>query len=91
MKDINLDILQEKLDRCRKIPLNEIDINDVDDIENLKISKKKSSNERVLDFLIATKNPYVFKVNGRLVKIEFSDNNRIAEDCITNVIKSIYR
>ena len=91
MKNMDINELQEKLKRCRDIPLNEINLDDVDDLADIKISKKKSSNDRVLDFLIATKNPYVFKVNGRLVKIGFSNNNRIAEDCITNVIKSIYR
>lgn len=91
MENIDIFALQEKLKKCKDMPLNEIDINEVDDLSDIKISKKKSSNERVLDFLIATKNPYVFKVNGRLVKIEFSNNNRIAEDCITNVIRSVYR
>ena len=91
MKNIDITELQEKLERCRNTPLNEINPDDVDDIKDIKISKKKSSNERVLDFLIAAKNPYVFKVNGRLVKIAFSNNDRKAEDCITNVIKSIYR
>ncbi len=55
-----------------------------------KISRKKSKEERILNFIIATKNPYVFKVNGRLVKIEFS-NERKAENTITNIIKNLYR
>ena len=43
-----------------------------------------------LDFISKTKNPYIFKINGRLVKIEFSDNEKSAEECITKVIKSLY-
>jgi len=31
-----------------------------------------------------TKNPYIFKVNGRLVKIEFTDNGRKVEDASFN-------
>ena len=31
------------------------------------------------------------KVNGNIVQIAFSDNNKTAENCITNVIKSIYK
>ena len=38
-----------------------------------------------------TKNPYIFKVNGKLVKLEFTDNGKSAEDAITSVIKSIYK
>lgn len=88
---IDICALQEKLERCRKMEIDDVDINEIDDISEIKISRKKSSNEKILDFLIATKNPYIFKVNGRIVKIEFSNNNKKAEDCITNVIKSIYR
>lgn len=91
MKNIDIVTLKEKLEKCRSMPLSEINPDDVDDITDIKISKKKSSNERVLDFLMSVKNPYVFKVNGRLVKIAFSNNDRIAEECITKVIKSIYR
>ena len=46
---------------------------------------------RIIDFISKTKNPYIFKVNGKLVKIEFSKNDKIAEESLTNVIKSIYK
>ena len=38
-----------------------------------------------------TKNPYIFKVNGKLVRIRFSDTDKTAEDCLTNVLKNLYR
>lgn len=39
-----------------------------------------------------TKNPYIFKVNGKLVRIRFSENrNFTADDCLTNVLKNLYR
>ena len=47
--------------------------------------------EKILDFIGKTKNPYIFKVNGKLVKLEFTDNGTNAEDAIINVIKSIYK
>lgn len=58
---------------------------------DIKEIQKKSKEERILDFIINTKNPYVFGVNGRLVKIEFSNNNRNTKDAIMNVIKDMYR
>ena len=73
--------------RCKNIPIEDIDPDDVDDIENIKISRKKCKEEKILDFIIETKNPYIFKVNGRLVKIEFSNNGIKAEDAIMNIIK----
>ena len=91
MKKYNIKELEEKIKRCKKIEVNEVNINDVDDLSDIKISRKKSKEEKILDFIVKTKNPYIFKVNGKLVKLEFTDNDRKAEDAITNVIKSIYK
>ena len=88
---MNYKELKEKLDRCKKIKLEDIDPNDVDEITDIKIDKRKSSNERILDFLNKTKNPYIFKVNGTLVKIGFSETSRTADDCLTSVLKNLYR
>lgn len=88
---MNYKELKDKLDRCKKIKLEDIDPNDVDEITDLKIDKRKSSNERILDFLNKTKNPYVFKVNGTLVRIGFSETNKTADDCLTSVLKNLYR
>lgn len=88
---MNYKELKEKLNRCKKIKLEDIDPNDVDEITDIKIDKRKSSNERILDFLNKTKNPYIFKVNGTLVRIGFSETNRTADDCLTSVLKNLYR
>ena len=45
----------------------------------------------MLDFLSQVENPYVFKVNGYLVQIEFTNNGKTAEDCLTNVLKDLYK
>lgn len=91
MKKYNIKELEEKLKRCKDIDLSEINIDEIDDLNEIRISRRKSKEERIIDFISKTKNPYIFKVNGRLVKIEFTDNGRKAEDAITNVIKSIYK
>lgn len=91
MKNIDYLALKEKLERCKKIPLSEISLDDVDDIKDIKIDKRKSSNERILDFLSKVKNPYVFKVNGKLVRIRFADTDKTADDCLTSVLKNLYR
>lgn len=71
--------------------LKNVSFDDVDEISSIKIGKRKSSNERILNFLSKTKNPYIFKVNNRLVKISFSDNNRTADDALISVLKNLYR
>lgn len=88
---MNIDELKDKLERCRKISLEDIQPEDVDEITEIKIDKRKSSNERILDFLNKVKNPYIFKVNGRLVQIGFSENGKTADECLTNVLKSLYK
>ena len=88
---MNYKELKEKLDRCKKQKLEDINPDDVDEITDIKIDKRKSSNDRILDFLNTTKNPYIFKVNGTLVRIGFSETNKTADDCLTSVLKNLYR
>ena len=75
----------------QNIPLSEINLEELDDLEDIKINRKKCKEEKTLDFIITAKNPYVFKVNERLVKMEFSNNERKAKDTIMNVIKDLYK
>ena len=84
--------LKEKFMECKKTDVKTIQDKDVDEISTIKIDKRKSSNERILDFLCKAKNPYIFKCDGVIVKISFSDNsNMTADDCLTNVLKRLYR
>ncbi len=91
MKKYNIEELAEKLERCRNINLDDVKLEDVDDIIDIKIDRRKPSNERILEFLAKVKNPYIFKVNGKLVRIRFSDTDKTAEDCLTRVLENLYR
>lgn len=80
--------LKRKLDECCNIDIKNVDINDVEDISNIKINKEKSSIERILDFLDTCKNPYLFKVDDVIVQIGFSDNSNIdATECVSRALK----
>ena len=87
----NVKELREKLDRFKNMDWKVVSLDYVDEIFSIKIDRRKSSNERILDFLTKTKNPYIFKVNNTLVRIRFSYNDRIADDCLTSVLKNLYR
>ena len=87
----NIKELEEKLDRCKNIKLEDINPDDVDEISDIKIDRRKPSNERILDFLMQVKNPYVFKVNGKLVRMSFSENGSTADECLTRVLENLYR
>lgn len=90
MNKYNLKKLKEKLDRCKNMELKDIKLEEVDEISSIKINKRKSSNERILDFINEAKNPYIFKCNGKLVKIIFSDSDKSADECLTDCLKNLY-
>ena len=85
-----IDRLRKKLEICKDVDIKDVSLENLDEISEIKIDRRKSSNDRILDFLNKTKNPYIFKSNGKKVKISFSDNNRTADDCLTNVLKNLY-
>lgn len=87
----NLQELEEKLTRCKNMKIEDISLDDVDDIKDIKIDRRKSSNERILDFISKTKNPCVFKINGRLVRIRFSENGPTADECLSRMLENLYR
>ena len=87
----NLKELQEKLEKCRNMRLEDVTLDNVDELSSIKIDRRKSSNERILDFLTKVKNPYIFKINGRLVRMRLSENGPTADECLTNMLKNLYR
>ena len=91
MKNYNIKELQDKLERCRNVSLDEVSIDDVDELSSVKINTRLNQVDRIIDFISKAKNPYIFKVNGKLVKLEFTDNGTNIEKAIMNVIKSLYR
>lgn len=87
----NIEDLENKLLQCKNKSFDEIKSKDIEKIEEVKIDEKKKGNERILDFLNKCKNPYIFMVNGTIVRIQFSDNSSItAEECISRVLKNEY-
>ena len=91
MNKYNIKKLAEKLERCRNVNLDDVKLEDVDEITDIKIDRRKPSNKRILEFLMKVKNSYIFKVNGKLVRIKFSDTDKTAEDCLTSALKNFYR
>ena len=90
-KKYNIQELEEKLEKCRNMRLEDVTLDDVDELGSIKIDRRKSSNERILDFLTKVKNPYIFKINGRLVRMRFSENGPTADECLTNMLENLYR
>ena len=91
MNKYNIEELENKINRCKNISIDEINFDNIDNLSEIKISKKKNSDERILEFIKKVSNPYIFNIDNKIVKLEFSNNGRRAEDCITNIISNIYR
>lgn len=91
MKNYDLKDLKRKVKYYKDIPVGAINPDEVIDIKDIKIDRRKSSNERILDFLNEVENPYVFKIKGRVVKVSFSENGKTVDDCLTSVLKSLYK
>lgn len=87
----DIDILENKILQYKEKSIAELDKKDIDKLENIKIDESKKGKERILDFLEKCKNPYVFNVNGTIVRLQFSNDTSItAEQCISRVLKNEY-
>lgn len=91
MNKYDIASIEEKINKCKNININQVNINEIDDIENLKINSEKSSVERILDFLNACKNPYFFNVNGMIVQFDFSSKDIKASECVSKVLKNEFK
>ena len=88
---MNTEELRQKLLRCRNISFDDVKLEDLEDISKINFSKKTDSKEKIIDFIKSSKNPYMFKCNGKKVKIEFANTNEIAEDSLTKSLKNVYQ
>ena len=55
MKKYNIKDLEEKLKICKDVDLSEVNIDKVGELGKIKISRKKSKEERIIDFINKTK------------------------------------
>lgn len=88
---MNIEELREKLKRTAKLNFSDVRLDELVEISEINFSKKSNSNEKLLDFIKSSSNPYMFKCNGKKVKIEFSNTEKLAEECLTSTIKNIYQ
>ena len=55
MEKYNVRELEEKIKRYKYIEVDEVNKDDVDELSDIKISRKKAKEEKILDFIIKTK------------------------------------
>lgn len=86
------DEIIKRINKYKNMDISEVNKDSIIDINEIKITRKKSSKHRILDFLNEVENPYFFKVDGKIVQIAFNEEAEVsADDCLYNVLKDIYR
>ena len=86
------DEMIKKLKKYKELSIEDINKEKIKDINEIKITRKKTSKQRILDFLNEVDNPYFFKVNGKIVQIAFNEDSSLsANDCLYGILKDIYR
>ena len=59
------------------------------DIRDVKIDGSKDCNERISDYIRQVKNPYCFKCNGIIVKMNFCQSEEMLEDKLAGYFLSV--
>lgn len=86
----NIAKLENKIKYYKDIEIDNINNEQIINIDKIKINKKKSSVVRILDFLRYVENPYMIRVNETIVKMQFSNKQIKAEECINQLFYNLY-
>lgn len=62
----------EQLEEMRKVDVQCVDINSLDDLQEIRIDHNLPKEQRIKDFATKVKNPYCFKVGNVVVKVAFN-------------------
>lgn len=82
------EFLYEKIKRNKDLEIEDVNREDIKDIKDIKINKELSANDRIIDFLRKIENPYIFKVDNTLVKINYGTGNVDFMQCLSNIAKN---
>ncbi len=82
-------ITHDDLKKMKVQELNTADADSLRDIRDVKIDPKLPKEERIKSFVEQIGNPYLFKCNGRIVKVSFADTDRTLEDCLHDYFNSL--
>lgn len=79
--------LESKINQCKNMNIEDINYDDIDNIDDITINSDVPPEDRIINFLNSTKNPYFFRINDTIVKFSFSENDITADECVENVMR----
>ena len=78
--------IKSKLELGKNVDINLTKLDELDDIEKLQINRNVTKENRVLNFIKNTKNPYMMNINGIKVKFEFTKDGASINECLENMM-----
>ena len=79
-------ISREELEKLKYIDIKDIDVDDLQELSEVKLYSDLPVQERLELFLCQIGNPYCFKVNGTPVQISFSDSPKTLDEALDNYL-----
>ena len=64
-------------------------IDDLVDIQNVRINHNQPKEQRIMQYISDIKNPYCFKVDDMVIRVEFLDTGVTLQESLSSYIKSI--
>ena len=86
MSEENKENLSKQLECLKSLDIGDVKLEDLVDIRTVHIDTSKPVLERILSFMAQIKNPYLFKVGDRPVKVEFNDDGPSLQEALEQFI-----
>jgi hypothetical protein len=80
---------RQNLEELKDLNIKEIEINELQELNNIKLNPNLPIEERLESFLHQIGNPYYFMVNGTPVQISFADNQKTLDKALSNYLTDI--
>lgn len=78
----------KELERMSQVDIRTVDPKEATDVKSVVIDQSQPVQERVKSYLRQTKNPYLLKVNGVVVKMSFANGSgRTLMDCLNRLVE----
>ena len=88
MKNRDTIDLRLRLKRAKEIEVENVDPSKIEDIKDIVIDPSLPVHERVMSLLEQCGNPYIFRNNGIVVKISFSENGKSLQQCAKEYLEA---
>lgn len=70
---------RSELNQCRNTSIMSCDLSSLVDLRDVKIDTTKSVRERIDSFMNQVRNPYLFKVDDVIVKVNFGNERPVTD------------